>query len=119
MPSLEVLQSLHLTIDPTANFLICCQQECRYALSPNLTQVSNHLGDKRHILNEVPRQVTQVLNGHLLQDPAQAAPQDDEAPEIVNLRVYGGYVCRSCDFRTINETTARRHVGDKHAEVMK
>ncbi|KAH7186866.1 hypothetical protein DER44DRAFT_801871 [Fusarium oxysporum] len=60
-----VLLRFKLFIDPQARVLICCHDTCRFALSSNLAQVSEHLRNKHKITGTERRQVTDLLRARI------------------------------------------------------
>ncbi|KAJ6439022.1 GTPase activating protein [Purpureocillium lavendulum] len=53
-----------------------------------------------------------ALPGPPLREPDEAPPRTDGSEEHILLRVYDGFACRSCAFRTISIQSMRRHLSD-------
>ncbi|KAH6974916.1 hypothetical protein EDB80DRAFT_830437 [Ilyonectria destructans] len=115
--STAFLARLELCIDPEARLLICCRQECRFALSVARSRATTHLKDKHQVHEDERKGLTRVLKDlgeSYFHDPTEAQPLDDGSPEHPHLRVYKGFVCRTYNTRTTNFSLLRRHISSTH-----
>ncbi|PVH70107.1 hypothetical protein DL98DRAFT_389770, partial [Cadophora sp. DSE1049] len=106
------LSTLQLYADDTERLLICCHSECGFALSVARSQATSHLRDKHHIPKELRDGLTHYLrHGHpcSFRNPTEVAPRDDGSPVHRMLRIYDGFACRECPYRTINYAEYSRH----------
>ncbi|KJZ69835.1 hypothetical protein HIM_10763 [Hirsutella minnesotensis 3608] len=111
----HVCANLGLCKDDTANLLICAHKECQHALSVRESRVTTHLRDKHGIPDEARKGLTSFLKAlprPALREPDDVAPLADGSPEHGLLRVYNGFACRKCPYRTISLQYMRRHFSD-------
>ncbi|KAH6974818.1 hypothetical protein EDB80DRAFT_659046 [Ilyonectria destructans] len=111
----EYLTNLGLFVDQEAQVLICFRDECEYALCVKGSRVTTHLRDKHNIPEEARKGLTRFLKTlpqPSLRDPDKATPRADGSPEHDLLRVYDGFACSKCGFRTISLQSMRRHFSD-------
>ncbi|KAJ6436771.1 Alpha-galactosidase 2 [Purpureocillium lavendulum] len=79
------------------------------------SRVTTHLRDKHDIPEDARKGLTSFLKalpGPPLREPDEAPPRTDGSEEHILLRVYDGFSCRSCAFRTISIQSMRRHFSD-------
>ncbi|KAH7148154.1 hypothetical protein DER46DRAFT_478969, partial [Fusarium sp. MPI-SDFR-AT-0072] len=82
----EFLESLSLCVHPEARLLICFDEDCRYAISPNGSHPTDHLRDKYKIPLSRRKGLSKILATLNLKNPEQAAPLVDGSPEDRRLR---------------------------------
>ncbi|KAH7169701.1 uncharacterized protein B0J16DRAFT_277076, partial [Fusarium flagelliforme] len=104
-------QSLSLYVHPEARLLICFNDNCKHAISPNGAHPTNHLREKHNILLSERKGLSKVLATLDLKNPDQAAPLADGTPEDRKLRSHDGFSCLHCKYRTINFTLIMQHYG--------
>ncbi|KAJ3453401.1 hypothetical protein MRS44_017648 [Fusarium solani] len=115
MANPDLLGSLHLFHDAEARVLICTRDQCKFALSTGPSRVTTHLRDKHNIPSEARKGLSRLLKSLPppgLLDPEEAPPRADRSAEHDKLRVYEGFACVHCVFRTINLQLMRRHLSD-------
>ncbi|KAH7248434.1 hypothetical protein B0J15DRAFT_562897 [Fusarium solani] len=120
VPELNILNRLALRIDPDARVLICCRPDCRYALSVKGSAVTTHLRVKHQVDQEERKGLTEFLRGlgqSYLGDPSVAPLPKDGSPEHPDLRVWEGYACRKCPFRTTNFSSLTRHISTRYFQA--
>lgn len=105
----QFLESLSLWVHPDSRLLICFDEDCRHAISPNGSHPTDHLRDKHKIPLSRRKGLSKVLATLNLKNPEQAAPLVDGSPEDKRLRSYDGFSCLHCEYRTINLTLIVRH----------
>ncbi|KAJ0121827.1 FAD-binding monooxygenase moxY [Fusarium oxysporum f. sp. albedinis] len=105
----EFLESLSLWVHPEARLLICFDDNCKHAISPNGSHPTNHLRDKHKISLSRRKGLRKVLATLDLKNPDQAAPLPDGSFEDKKLRSYDGFSCLHCKYRTINLTLIIQH----------
>ncbi|KAL5592628.1 hypothetical protein FOBRF1_013654 [Fusarium oxysporum] len=105
----EFLESLSLWVHPEARLLICFDDNCKHAISPNGSHPTNHLRDKHKISLSRRKGLRKVLATLDLKNPDQAAPLADGSLEDKKLRSYDGFSCLHCKYRTINLTLIIQH----------
>jgi hypothetical protein len=105
----QFLESLSLWVHPEARLLICFDDNCKHAISPNESHPTNHLRDKHKIPLSRRKGLSKVLATLDLKNPDQAAPLADGSPEDKRLRSYDGFSCLHCEYRTINLTLIIQH----------
>lgn len=112
----EALSRARLSIDSRARVLLCNDEQCGFALSPNPTQVNEHLRKKHSMPVEERRKVVNALKGcgTALLDPADAPPRADGAQYDDHLPFFAGFACKFCDVRTASNQTISRHVASAH-----
>ncbi|KAH6876790.1 hypothetical protein B0T10DRAFT_497227 [Thelonectria olida] len=113
MANLDLLGSLHLFYDAEARVLICTRDQCKFALSTGPSRVTTHLRDKHNIPSEARKGLSRLLKSLPppgLLDPEEAPPRADRSAEHDKLRVYEGFACVHCVFRTISLQLMRRHL---------
>jgi hypothetical protein len=113
----NLLQELQLFIDDGEQLLIYCQSECGYALSVKYSQVTSHLRDEHQIIESNRRGLTRHLNVIYpkgFRNPADVPPRDDEFDAYPQLRVYNGFSCLECTYRTINFSKLTKHISKNH-----
>ncbi|KAH7191128.1 hypothetical protein DER44DRAFT_794264 [Fusarium oxysporum] len=76
----EFLESLSLCVHPEARLLICFDDNCKHAISPNGSHPTNHLRDKHNIPLSRRKGLSKVLTTLDLKNPDQAAPLADGSP---------------------------------------
>ncbi|KAH7199098.1 uncharacterized protein B0J16DRAFT_315379 [Fusarium flagelliforme] len=103
--------SLSLYVHPEARLLICFNDNCKHAISPNGAHPTNHLREKHNILLSERKGLSKVLATLDLKNPDQAAPLADGTPEDRKLRSHDGFSCLHCKYRTINFTLIMQHYG--------
>lgn len=111
MSNTELLPSLGLWVDPEAHVLICCHTECGYALCVDDSNVTTHL-KKHDIPLEARKGLTKLVKSLRLCNPDKASPRADGSPEHTCLKLYSGFSCRLCRFRTASLQLAKRHYSD-------
>ncbi|VTO87342.1 unnamed protein product [Fusarium graminearum] len=111
MANISLLDNLHLFFDTSALLLICTRESCKFALSNGPSRVTTHLRDKHNISAEARKGLNKLLKSlsPIPLEPDDASPRADGSPEHDKLRVYEGFACINCQFRTINLPLARRH----------
>ncbi|KAM6506734.1 hypothetical protein FALCPG4_018851 [Fusarium falciforme] len=113
MATQELLSNLNLFHDARARVLICTQDDCKFALSNGPSRVTTHLRDKHNIPTEARKGLSRLLKSLSppgLLDPDEAPLRADGSPEHDKLRVYEGFACIHCPFRTISRQLIRRHL---------
>ncbi|WKT53744.1 Ankyrin repeat [Fusarium oxysporum f. sp. vasinfectum] len=105
----EFLESLSLWVHPEARLLICFDDNCKHAISPNGSHPTNHLRDKHKISLSRRKGLRKVLATLDLKNPDQAAPLADGSLEDKKLWSYDGFSCLHCKYRTINLTLIIQH----------
>jgi len=111
------LSTLQLYANDVERLLICYYCKCGFALSVTGSQVTSHLRDKHNVSKELRDGLTRYLKyGHpySFRNPAEAAPRDDSSQIHHNLRIYDGFACRECPYRTINYAEYSRHASKEH-----
>ncbi len=107
------LANLDLYHDENAHLLICVRDGCKFALSAEGSRVTTHLRDKHNVSSEARKGLSRLLKSFAPQgilNPEKAEPRPDGSPEHDKLRVYDGFLCRYCPFRTISPQLIRRHL---------
>ncbi|KAK2684819.1 hypothetical protein QWA68_016320 [Fusarium oxysporum] len=91
---------------------------CRFALSSNLAQVSEHLRTKHETTGAERRQVTDLFRARMpkLRNPNDAPAREDGSSSDPNLHVVHGYRCKFCIERTGSSQTISRHIALNHEE---
>jgi hypothetical protein len=112
MPNPDVLTTLGLWIEPTEHILRCCRDDCRHAISVDGSRPITHLRDKHNVPLAKRRDLTALLKTMNLRNPDQASPLADGSAEVRPLRLYDGYACRLCNFRTISLQLMKRHFAE-------
>jgi hypothetical protein len=84
--SSEFLESLSLWVHPKSRLLICFDENCRHAISPNGSHPTNHLRDKHNIPLTRRKGLSKVLAKLELKSPDGAAPLLDGSPQERRLR---------------------------------
>ncbi|WKT53721.1 hypothetical protein QSH57_004305 [Fusarium oxysporum f. sp. vasinfectum] len=92
----EFLESLSLWVHPEARLLICFDDNCKHAISPNGSHPTNHLRDKHKISLSRRKGLRKVLATLDLKNPDQAAPLADGSLEDKKLRSYDGFSSKTC-----------------------
>ncbi|KAJ3453805.1 hypothetical protein MRS44_018437 [Fusarium solani] len=113
MATQELLSNLNLFHDAGARVLICTQDDCKFALSNGPSRVTTHLRDKHNIPTEARKGLSRLLKSLSppgLLDPDEAPLRADGSSEHDKLRVYEGFACIHCPFRTISRQLMRRHL---------
>ena len=108
MASDSLLASVNLVFDPRGPALIC--KTCQYALAVSKSQVTTHLWKKHGILAESRRDVTLLIRSIVIPNPMEIAPRPDESLCHPHLKLFRGYDCVSCQYRSINLDMMTRHV---------
>lgn len=108
MASDSLLASVNLVFDPRGPALIC--KTCQYALAVSKSQVTTHLWKKHGILAESRRDVTLLIRSIVIPNPLEIAPRPDESLCHPHLKLFRGYDCVSCQYRSINLDMMTRHV---------
>ncbi|KAH6971950.1 hypothetical protein EDB80DRAFT_735855 [Ilyonectria destructans] len=98
---LESLAHLGLWVDLQSKLLICTQPTCRYALGSSPTCVTSHLRDKHNLPRHTRKGLSKLLRTLGLYNPTDVDPLADASPEHAKLKVYDGFACCHCPFRTI------------------
>ena len=117
MTSTEYLAQFQLYADPNERLLICCHDECGYALSVSRSQVTSHLRDKHGVSEELRKGLTRYLNQehpYNFRDPASLPTRPDGSPPHPKLQLHEGYACCLCRYRTINPFRLSRHLSKEH-----
>ncbi|KAH7231700.1 uncharacterized protein BKA55DRAFT_523974 [Fusarium redolens] len=111
MANHTLLDNLHLFYDTGARLLICTRDSCQFALSNGPSRVTTHLRDKHNVSTEARKGLSQLLKSLSPRplDPDSASTLADGTAEHDKLRVYEGFACINCQFRTINIQSIRRH----------
>lgn len=113
---LESLAHLGLWVDIQSKLLICTQPTCRYALGSSPTCVTSHLRDKHNLPRHTRKGLSKLLRTLGLYNPTDVDPLADASPEHAKLKVYDGFACCHCPFRTIHLPTMRRHFSATSAD---
>ncbi|WKT53616.1 Protein of unknown function DUF3505 [Fusarium oxysporum f. sp. vasinfectum] len=111
MANTSLLDNLQLFLDTSARLLICTRESCKFALSNGPSRITTHLRDKHNISAEARKGLNKLLKSlsPVPLEPDDASPRADGSPEHDKLRVYEGFACINCQFRTINLPLTRRH----------
>src|SRR6187402_299577 len=113
----DKLSQFQLYADLKEQLLICCHSECGFALSVARSQVTSHLRDKHSVPADLRAGLTHLLKREhpdFFRNPADVARRGDGALIHPKLRVYDGFACRKCQYRTINHGELSRHVSKEH-----
>ncbi|KJZ69798.1 hypothetical protein HIM_10816 [Hirsutella minnesotensis 3608] len=112
----DLFSRLRLRIEPRARLLICADEKCGFALSSNPSQVSVHLRLKHEVSVEDRREIGNLLKGRQppLVDPVDAPLRSDKSPRDPRLRLFSGFACKFCSFRSINRQSMTRHIATEH-----
>lgn len=113
----SILSHMDLYLDRDRHLLICSRPECGFALSVRSSQITAHLRDKHDVPVNVRRDLTRYLrqNYHgYLRDPTDAIPSADGSDVRLPLRLFEGFACRTCTYRTVNIQCLGRHVTHTH-----
>ena len=108
MASDSLLSSINLVFDPQGPALIC--KTCQYALAVSKSQVTTHLWKKHGILAGSRRDVTLLIRSFVIPNPAEIAPRADHSLIRPHLKLFHGYACVNCQYRSINLDMMTRHV---------
>jgi hypothetical protein len=68
----QFLESLSLWVHPDSRLLICFDEDCRHAISPNGSHPTDHLRDKHKIPLSRRKGLSKVLATLNLKNPEQA-----------------------------------------------
>ncbi|KAJ5611426.1 hypothetical protein N7510_008145 [Penicillium lagena] len=101
----EVFTACGLVWEQSENLILC--QRCQSALYPRGSQVTQHL----HSKHRVPLPLRKGLT-----EPSYATPRPDGSPADARLRLYTGYTCRQCAYRTISRDLLGRHLSQEHLQ---
>ncbi|KAJ2967937.1 hypothetical protein NQ176_g9424 [Zarea fungicola] len=111
MSVLTYLHELGLYIDPYASVIICSHPECQYALCLKGSRVATHLQQRHNVPRQGLKGLKQVLKSiPNLCSSEKATLYPDGSPVHQQLRVYDGYVCVICGFRTVSLAFIRDHI---------
>jgi hypothetical protein len=108
MADYSLLTVVNLLLDPHSPALIC--KTCQYALAVSKSQVTSHLSEKHRISLDSRRHITPLIRSLNILNPTDLPPRHDHSLVHPHLKVYGGYACVSCIYRTINLDKMTRHV---------
>lgn len=92
------LSTLQLYADEAERLLICCHDECHYALSVTGSQVTSHLRDKHQIPQELRNGLTRHLKNeypNFFRTPVELPPRDKGSQIHPQLRIYDRFVAGS------------------------
>ncbi|KAH8799328.1 hypothetical protein F5884DRAFT_811482 [Xylogone sp. PMI_703] len=109
----EFLAPYHLYIDPETHQLICCYQDCGFALAISHSRATSHLWNKHRVDSEVRKHIFQWIRENVpfrVRDPSTVASLEDGSPVHSKLRLFEGFNCRKCNYRTSNGPMMDRHV---------
>ncbi|KAK1634969.1 hypothetical protein BDP81DRAFT_432330 [Colletotrichum phormii] len=112
----DILPSVQLSIIDDAQLLVCSRDDCRIALSPTPSGVTEHLRSRHQIPAERRKQVTYTLRRSdlRLKEPTSVEPRPDGVLIDSRLRCYDGFLCDLCPFRTISKPMMARHLSREH-----
>jgi hypothetical protein len=96
----SLLTAVNLVLDPRGPALIC--KTCQYALAVSKSQVTSHLWEKHKISLASRRDITSYIHSLNIPNPVNLPRRPDRSFVHPHLKVYGGYACLSCIYRTIN-----------------
>jgi hypothetical protein len=115
----QLLDELKLYIDPIAQTLVCCHEECRFALSIKPSPLHDHLRQKHQVPIEKRQRLICILQNcqPALQQPADAPLRSDGCLSDVRLREFAGFSCRLCRFYTASDQIIRRHANKPHGRA--
>jgi hypothetical protein len=118
MAGIPVLDRVRLMIEPHEQVIICCWDQCRIGLSSDPSQVNDHLRNKHSLPSDDRRAATSLLRSRIptINNAASILPRKDGSEIHPHLRVYDGFACSYCIFRTISKSTISRHVTDVHKQ---
>jgi hypothetical protein len=100
MAEYSLLPAVNLVFDPLGPALIC--KTCRYALAVSGSQVTSHLWEKHQICPESRRDITVLIRSIQIPNPREIPLRPDDSLAHPHLKIYHGYRCRTCSYRTIN-----------------
>jgi hypothetical protein len=115
----DKLAHVQLYTDANEQLLICCRSECQYALSTALSQVTSHLRDKHNVPDDLRKGLTQIVRRgypYSFRNPTEVALRDNGSPIHPKLRLYEGFACRKCKYRTISYSEFSRHASKTHLD---
>ena len=102
--------SLKLWIDHDAAALICCYDRCRCAISVRASRATSHLRHFHGISTDQKKGLTQQLAAFQLRNPEDIPALEDGSPQHPQLRIYEGFACNQCKFRTTSlQIITKRH----------
>ncbi|KID81820.1 telomere-associated RecQ helicase [Metarhizium guizhouense ARSEF 977] len=102
--------SLKLWIDYDAAALICCYDRCRCAISVRASRATSHLRHSHGISTDQKKGLTQQLAAFQLRNPDDIPALEDGSPQHPQLRIYEGFACNQCKFRTTSlQIITKRH----------
>ena len=80
--------------------------------------MNNHLRNKHSLPSDDRRAATSLLRSRILtiNNAASILPRKDGSEIHPHLRVYNGFVCSYCIFRTISKSIISRYVTDVHRQ---
>jgi hypothetical protein len=104
----SLLASVNLVFDPQGPALIC--KTCQYALAVSKSQVTTRLWRKHGICAEPRRDITLLIRSIVIPNPMEIAPRADQSLIHPHLKLFHGYECVTCQYRSINLDTMTRHV---------
>ncbi|KAJ5606698.1 hypothetical protein N7510_009479 [Penicillium lagena] len=112
----EVFTACGLVWEQSENLILC--QRCQSALCPRGSQVTQHLHSKHRVPLPLRKGLTVALRRHHIrfQEPSHAAPRPDGSPADARLRLYTGYACRQCAYRTVSRDLLGRHLSQEHLQ---
>ena len=108
MASDSLLASVNLVFDPRGPALIC--KTFQYALAVSKSQVTTHLWKKHKICAESRRDVTLLIRSIVIPNPLEITPRPDQSLCHPHLKLFRGYDCVSCQYRSINLDMMTCHV---------
>jgi hypothetical protein len=108
MADYSVLAAVNLVFDPLGPALIC--KTCHYALAVSRSRVTSHLWEKHQISAESRRDITLLIRSIQIPNPTEIPLRLDQSLIHPLLKVFRGYACVSCKYRTINLDMMTRHV---------
>jgi hypothetical protein len=107
----DFLSKYQLYAGPESRLLICCHAECGFALAVIRSQATTHLQDKYSVQAELRKSIMHYLKHRVLfqfRDPSTVYSRQDGSP--TQLRLFEGYNCRRCGYRTISGPRMDRHI---------
>lgn len=108
MADYTLLTAVNLVFDPDGPALIC--RTCQYALAVPRSQVTSHLWNKHQICPGSRRDITLLIRSITIPNPTEIPLRVDQSLIHPALKVFRGYACVSCSYRTINLDMITRHV---------
>lgn len=117
MPPTDYLAQCQLYADPEERILICCR--CQYALTIANSQVTSHLREKHDVPEELRKGLAHYIkhvHPYTFRNPTQIRVRGDGSQIHTQLRLYDGFACRECAYRTINYSELSRHMSKNHLD---